>query len=135
MAALNGRRPASGAQIVKALRERVPVLGFHDRFIRKVFHPAVAIGVLSCPRGSAKTWIAAQLAALAMRPGSPLWQERVETLGVSASLEQSRVFLGMVRESLDDIVDDYRWMTSGQTTRSDAQAYRDQAPDPVVVGA
>ena len=49
-----------------------------------------------------------------MRPGSPLWQPRVETLGVSASLEQSRVFLAMVREALQDVEDDYRWMTSGQ---------------------
>ena len=117
-----GRRPASGAKIVAALRQRVPILGFHDRWIRSVFRPDVQIGVLSCPRGSAKTWIAGQLAALAMRPGSPLWRERVETLGVSASLEQSRVFLAMVREALDDIVDDYRWMTSGQRLQATHKA-------------
>ena len=33
---------------------------------------------------------------------------------VSASLEQSRIVLGFVREALDDVFDDYRWLDSGQ---------------------
>ena len=33
---------------------------------------------------------------------------------VSASLEQSRIILGFVREALDDVFDDYRWLDSGQ---------------------
>ena len=34
--------------------------------------------------------------------------------GLSASLEQSRIILGFVREALDDVVNDYRWLDSGQ---------------------
>ena len=90
------------------------ITGFHRRWIRDVFAPDVQIGVLSCPRGSAKTWIAAQLAALAMRPGSPLFRSGLEVLAVSGSLEQSRVLLRMVREALADVEDDYRWLDSGQ---------------------
>ena len=88
--------------------------GFHRRWIRSVFAEDVQIGVLSCPRGSAKTWIAAQLAALAMRPGSPLFRSGLEVLAVSGSLEQSRVLLRMAREALADVEGDYRWLDSGQ---------------------
>ena len=79
-----------------------------------MFEPDIQIGGLSCPRGSAKTWIAGQLAGLALRPGSPTWEERVEVLAVSASLEQSRILLGFVRKALADVEDDYRWLDSGQ---------------------
>ena len=64
-----------------------------------MYAPDIQIGVLSCPRGAAKTWIAGQLAALALRPGSPTFDRGVEVLGVSASLEQSRVLLNFVREA------------------------------------
>ena len=103
-----------GLQVVAALRERVPVLPFHRAWIRSVFQPDIQIGVLSCPRGAAKTWIAAQLAALALRPGSPTFQKGIEVLGVSASLEQSRVLLNFVREALADVEAEYRWLDSGQ---------------------
>ena len=96
--------------MVAALRERVTVLPFHRRWVRAVFEPDIEVGVLSCPRGSAKTWIAAQLAGLALRPGSPLWCSGLEVIAVSASLDQSRVLFRMVRESLADVEDDYRWL-------------------------
>ncbi len=90
------------------------LLPFHRRWVRDVFQPDVEVGVLSCPRGSAKTWMAAQLAALAMRPGSALWQPPREVLAVSGSLEQSRVLLAMVKEALADVEHHYRWLQSGQ---------------------
>ena len=62
----------------------------------------------------AKTWLAAQLAALAITPGSPTFERGIEVLAVSASLEQSRVLLTFVREALADDYDDYRWLDSGQ---------------------
>ena len=80
-----------GLKVSATLRERVPVLPFHRAWIRAAFQPDIQIGVLSCPRGSGKTWVAGQLAALALRPGSPTFQKGIEVLGVSASLEQSRV--------------------------------------------
>ena len=113
-----------GSAIVKALRERVKILPFHAKWIASTFDPAIQISALSCPRGSAKTWIAGQLAALSLRPGSPTWQAGIETLAVSASLEQSRVLLGFVREALADIEADYRWLDSGQRLACDSQGHR-----------
>ena len=46
--------------------------------------------------------------------GSPTYERAIEVLAVSASLEQSRVLLGFVREALADREDDYRWLDSGQ---------------------
>ena len=103
-----------GDAIVRSLRSRVPVLPFHADWIKNTFAPDVEISALSCPRGSAKSWIVGQLAALALRPGSPTWESGIETLMVSASLEQSRIMLGFVREALADAEDDYRWLDSGQ---------------------
>ena len=103
-----------GRAIVAALRLRVPVLPFHADWIKNTFSPDVEISAMSCPRGSAKSWIVGQLASLAMRPGSPTWEPGIETLMVSASLEQSRIMLGFVREALADAEDDYRWLDSGQ---------------------
>lgn len=107
-----------GGRVVRALQERAehPILRFHRRWIRSAYRPEVQVGALSCPRGSAKTWIAGQLAALSITPGSPTWEERVEVLAVSASLEQSRILLGFVRGALalQGREDDYRWLDSGQ---------------------
>ena len=72
------------------------------------------MAALSVPRGSAKTWMAAQLAALALRPGSATFEAGIEALAVSASLEQSRVLVSFVREALADDYDHYRWLDSGQ---------------------
>ena len=91
------------------------LLPFHRAWIRSAFAPDVAVAALSCPRGNAKTQLAARLAALSITPGSPLWESGVEVLGVSASLEQSRVLLAFVREALGAAAgDDYRWLDSGQ---------------------
>ena len=103
-----------GNDIVQALRKRVTVLPFHENWIKNTFADDIQISALSCTRGSAKSWIVGQLAALGLRPGSPLFQPGIETLVVSASLEQSRIILGFVREALDDVLDDYRFLDSGQ---------------------
>ena len=101
-------------RVVAALRERVTILSFHADWIRSTFADGVEISALSCPRGSAKSWCVGQLAGLALRPGSPLYQEGIETLVVSASLEQSRIILGFIREALADVIDEYRWLDSSQ---------------------
>ena len=101
-------------RVVDALKARgVPLLPFHRRWIRGAFAPDVQIACASWPRGAGKTYLAANLAALSLTPGSPLFQAGVEVLGVSASLEQSRVLLSFVREALDD-APGYRWLDSGQ---------------------
>ena len=107
---------ALGGRVVRALRLTAdwPLAPVHRAWIRSVFAPDNAIGVYCAPRGAAKTWVGAQLCGLAMRPGSPLFHRGLEVLGVSGSLEQSRVLLRMARESLRDVEDDYRWLDSGQ---------------------
>lgn len=103
-----------GKQITKELRKRVTVLPFHAAWIRAAYHPDIQIAGLSCTRGSAKTWLLGQLAALGMVPGSPTWETGIESLVVSGSLEQSRVMLSFIREALGDREDEYRWLDSGQ---------------------
>ena len=87
---------------------------FHADLIGRAFAPDVQIVGASLPRGSAKTWLAGNLAAQAITPGSPTFAPGLEVLGVSASLEQSRVMLQFAREALADREDDYRWLESGQ---------------------
>ena len=79
----------------------------------ETFDLATQISALVCPRGSAKTWICAQLAAAALRPDSPIFESRVETLIVSASFEQSRIMLAFIREALQDVEKEYRYLESG----------------------
>ena len=100
--------------VVEALTSRgVTLLPFHRRWIEGAFADDVQIAAASWPRGAGKTWLAANLAALAIVPGTPLFTAGVEVLGVSASLEQSRIFLTFVREALDE-APGYRWLDSGQ---------------------
>ena len=90
------------------------MLPFHRKWIRAAFAPDTEIAALSCPRGSAKTWLAGHLAGECIRPGTPLFQRGIEALAVSASLEQSRIILSFVREALSDVEDEYRWLDSSQ---------------------
>ena len=70
---------------------------------------------MSCPRGSAKTWIAGQIACGSVETWEPVVSERrFEVLGVSGSFEQARVLLQFVREALADFENDYRFLDSGQ---------------------
>ena len=109
--------PSQAASVVAALSDAggPPLLPFHRVWVRAAFAPDIAVAALSCPRGSAKTMLAARLAALSISPGSPLFESGIEVLAVSASLEQSRVLLGFVREALGERGErDYRWLDSGQ---------------------
>ena len=104
-----------GADIIADLASRgVKLPRFHADLVERIFAPDVELVAVSLPRGSAKTWLAANLATQAVSPGSPTFNAGVEVLGVSASLEQSRVMLQFVREALADREDEYRWLESGQ---------------------
>ena len=104
-----------GSEIVKAMRGLgTTILPFHERWIRRAFAPDIEVAALSAPRGSAKSWSFGQLCALALRPGSPTFEKGIEVLMVSGSLEQSRIMLSFVRQALEDVEDDYRWLDSGQ---------------------
>ena len=103
-----------GDEVVRALRRQVKLLQFHSAWVRAAYAPGIEIAALSVPRGSAKTWLAGNLAALSITPGTPTFERGVEVLGVSASLEQSRILLQFVREALADREEEYRWLGSGQ---------------------
>ena len=104
-----------GSRIVSDLRARgVKLPGFHAGFVRAAYASGVELAALSVPRGSAKTWLAGQLAAQALRPGSPTFEAGIEVLGVAGSLEQARVMLGFTREALAAEAGAYRWLDSGQ---------------------
>ena len=106
---------ALGDSIIKDLRTRVPILRFHADWIRRSYADDIEIAALSrCRSGGAKSWLLGQLAGQSIRPGSPTFQEGMESIAVSGSLEQSRILLGFVREALQDVEDDYRWLDSGQ---------------------
>ena len=105
---------ALGDSIIKDLRTRVPILRFHADWIRRSYADDIEIAALSLPRGGAKSWLLGQMAGQSIRPGSPTFQQGMESIAVSGSLEQSRILLGFVREALQDVEDDYRWLDSGQ---------------------
>ena len=72
-----------GDQVIRALRQRATVLPFHADWIKAAFADDIQVAALSCPRGSAKTWIAGQLGvlacgalarSLAQGPPRPLWR-------------------------------------------------------------
>lgn len=82
---------------------------FQREFLRGVADPEVDLAALCCPRGAGKTLLGAHLGALCLRPGSALFRERVETVVVAGSIEQARILLHYVRESLDRVASHYRW--------------------------
>ena len=86
----------------------------HADFVHAAFADGVEIAAASWPRGSAKTWLAANLAAQAITPGSPTFEAGKEVLAVSASYEQSRVLMQFVREALADREREFRFLDSGQ---------------------
>ena len=103
-----------GDEIVRWIRKRDTLLNFHAEWVKASFRPNTQISALSVPRGNAKTWLFGWLGACALTPGSPLWREGVEVLGVSASFEQSRVMMNFLRDSLEGNGELYRSLDSGQ---------------------
>ena len=100
--------------LIRDLESRIRLLPFHRQWLASAYDPDIQVAALSCPRGNAKTWLIGNLAAQAITPGSPTFNSAVEVLGVSASLEQSRIMLSFCREAIGDREDDYRWLDSGQ---------------------
>ena len=103
-----------GDDIVRWIRKRDTLLPIHAEWVRSSFNPDIQISALSIPRGNAKTWLFGWLGACALTPGSPLWREGIEVLGVSSSFEQSRVMMGFLRDALEGNGQLYRSLDSGQ---------------------
>ena len=106
---------AVGSSVHADLRRRgVELLPLHRIWLGAAFAPDIQIAALSCPRGNGKTWLIGNLAAQAISPGSATFEPGREVLGVSASLEQSRIMLAFCREALGGREGEYRWLDSGQ---------------------
>ena len=104
----------SPAAIVKDLGQRCDLQPFHRRWLKRAYSTDIKLAALSCPRGAAKSWLVGNLAAQAVTPGSPTFEPGREVIGVSASMEQSRVVLNFARAALKDREHEYRWLDSGQ---------------------
>lgn len=90
------------------------LLPFQRRWLRETWRPETEISALSLPRGGGKTTLAARIVADLLSPDHPRFDPTVETLGVSASLSQSRIMVQAVREHLRETEDDYSWVDSSQ---------------------
>ena len=95
-------------------RRGFPLRPFQRDWISGAWHPTVDTAALSLPRGNGKTYLAAHLAAAGIQPDSPIFESGIETLSVSGSLEQSRVLTGFVKKAVEDEINDYRFLDSGQ---------------------
>ena len=102
------------ASLIRDLETRIKLLPFHRQWLASAYDNDIQVAALSCPRGNAKTWLIGNLAAQAITPGSPTFNSGVEVLGVSASLEQSRIILSFCRKAIGERKNDYRWLDSGQ---------------------
>ena len=100
--------------IIRDLGRRCTLLPFHRAWLRRAYADDIKIAALSTPRGNAKTWLIGQLAAQALTPGSPTFEAGREVIGVSASMEQSRIMLAFCRAALKDREHEYSWLDSGQ---------------------
>ena len=90
------------------------LLPFQRRWLRETWRPDTEISCLSLPRGGGKTTLAARIIADLLTPDHPRFDPTLETLGVSASLSQSRIMVQAVREHLRKTEDDYSWVDSSQ---------------------
>ena len=102
------------SSVIRDLGRRCTLLPFHRAWLRRAYADDIKVAALSTPRGNAKTWLIGQLAAQALTPGSPTFEPGREVIGVSASMEQSRVMLSFARAALKDREHEYRWLDSGQ---------------------
>ena len=69
--------------------------------MRRALSPRVDTAVLSMPRGSGKTWLAAHLLTRALTPGDELHQPGAEYLLCAASIEQARLCFRFIRSDLE----------------------------------
>ena len=74
---------------------------FQSDFLTRALAPGVDTAVLSLPRGSGKTWLAAHVLARALTPGDRLNAPGAEYLLCAASIEQARLCFRFVREALE----------------------------------
>ena len=86
------------AKIVAAL----PILPKELKaWVRGAFSTRTRIAALSQPRGNAKSFLVARIAALFLDPAFKLGTDSNEVVVVSGSMEQSRIVFGFIREAIE----------------------------------
>ena len=85
---------------------------FQEEFIAGATAPGVDTAALSLPRGNGKSWLAGHLVSRVLTPGDSLFRAGTESALCAASIDQSRIVYGFVRENLE-ATGDYKFLDSG----------------------
>ena len=90
------------------------LMPFQSAFVAAVSRKDKPAGVLalSVPRGNGKSWLCGGLVARSVTPDDPLFEEGVENILVSSSMNQARIVLEFARAALGDS-EKYRWNNNG----------------------
>ena len=83
-------------------------------WVRGAFSTRTRIAALSQPRGNAKSFLVARIAALFLDPQFQLGDGVNEVVVVSGSMEQSRIVFGFIREAIEHEKSEYRVCDSAQ---------------------
>lgn len=95
---LEGRQPASEHP---NRIDRIELLPFQTRFIRKVVSDDIDTAALSLPRGNGKSRLAGHLGKRIMDPSDPLFTPGTESILAAGSLEQCRIAFRFTRGELE----------------------------------
>ena len=74
---------------------------FQQRFIERATAPGIDTAALCLPRGNGKSWLAGQLVAMVMDPGSRLFVPGTESVLLAGSIEQARIVYRFARDELE----------------------------------
>ena len=90
------------------------LLPFQSAFVAAVSRKDKPAGVLalSVPRANGKSWLCGGLVARSVTPDDPLFEEGVENILVSSSMNQARIVLEFARQALGS-AEGYRWRNDG----------------------
>ena len=97
--------------IMKALPKLPTTL---KRWVKGAFGKSIRIAALSMPRGNAKSFLCARIAALFLEPHFKLGVGPNEVVIVSGSLEQSRIIFSFIKEALAGREKEFRFCDSSQ---------------------
>ena len=82
------------------------------RFVARALSPEVDTAALSIPRGNGKTALAAHILTRALTPGDKLNVPGAEYLLCAASIEQARLCFRFIREDLEALGSEFRFLDS-----------------------
>ena len=86
---------------------------FQTEFLMNVMRDDIRIAAMSVPRGNGKSFLAAHIACMAIKPGGALYRAGSESVLCAASMEQARIVLKFAMHALEDDKD-FRFLDSAQ---------------------